>query len=131
MGSRGQLGVMMDKIEDMMERIVSLSNKVDDLTAVVHHINNTFILSSPQDWSANQITKIKDELSASFSNDLVRKMTPVNVDWSKKLQQRKFCFYEALRNESLADIYESALQNTIPKIPVSYTHLTLPTILLV
>ena len=119
MGSRGQVGLLSDKVEEMMEKFTIISNKVDGLTTVIHHINSCILSLSPQEWSRNiekSVVDIKRELSE-FSNDLLTKAAHGRVDCSRKLQQRKFCFYQAHRNASLATINEQALTEAIPKIP--------------
>ena len=50
-------------------------------------------------------------------NKKLQRISISKIDWNKKIKQRKFAFYEALRNKSIAQICENALKGDIQRIP--------------
>ena len=116
-----------DKAQVLYDKIEKLENKINGLTSTVntmYRLMSAFQLDIKIDLNTiknetSGINNLKKELKleiTNLSNKLTRIETP-KLDWKKKMNQRKFAFYDALKNNSIAEIYEKALNSENVKIP--------------
>lgn len=115
--------VVKDDLQSLSEKMDALSQKMDSLATTVHNISAVILTTfkngivSDMHQQLNIISdSIKEEVRT-LGKDVARTVDLDPVDWKKKLQRRKFYFYEAYRNNALADIYEDALNEETPRIP--------------
>lgn len=142
MVTRGARGSVKDDKDDMdslsikmdilTTKVENLTNKMVDLTTVVHQINNILLTTFKTDLTTNikanlseLNNNIKQQLDC-LSKDVGKQIIYTQIDWNKKLSQRKFSFYEAYRNRSLALIYEEAINESIPKVPKKFLRNSVP-----
>lgn len=112
-----------DYLSSLSDKMDTLSSKVETLTTMMHQINDFLITTLKNDMSTylhEGLNTISDNLRREFgtlSKDVSNSIKPNTGDIKKKLQQRKFYYYQAYRNRHIADIYESALGEERPRIP--------------
>lgn len=123
-----KLDTLMEKVEvltqskdDLTTKINTLLDKITTMNQLMHQISNVF-LNSLQQNLCSEISKLGDNLVEKVNsvscdiNKSIKRGIP-EEEWHKKLSQRKFSFYESHRNDSIATIYEQALNDTVPKVP--------------
>jgi hypothetical protein len=113
-----------DDIKVTGEKLDKIFEKIDLLHHFLHQVNNEFLNNIQKDLT-EQILDLKNTMQSNLREvTMTMKQTtkhgiPDNI-WAKRLNQRKFSFYEAYRNESIANIYEDALKDAIPRIPKKF-----------
>lgn len=122
------------KTEDITiinNKLDSILNKLEILTTTFHELSQSFISSSKSNLKSDvdnlqsALTQEIRNISNTVQRNMVKEKSP-NFQLSKRLNQRKFNYYEAIRNKGIANIYSEALNDAIPKIPKKFFRNSLP-----
>ena len=114
-----------EEMSSLHQKMDVILKKISELNTTIHEMNNFFLNTLKDDLMVeindmkavlnSQTANISTMLSTNFKNGIS------DSEWRKKITQRKFAYYEALRNNSIAEIYSNALDNPeIPKIPKKF-----------
>ena len=95
---------------------------MESLTSNVHNLSNLVLNTVHLEWKKEietAYTSIKKDFKDAYDGvcRTLKKSDQTELDLSRKLNQRKFNFYESVRNEGIAQIYQKSLQESVPKVP--------------